>query len=337
MTARLCSLGNLSIDDLVFVDGTTQWAVPGGNAVYAALGMAVWGERPAVIAPFGPDYPTERLHARVDLEHAPRIDRTLRDWGLYEEDGSRQFIFRRSTQDWDAFSPRAKDVLAGTISAHLAPLPWDRHVELVAALRQIGTTTISIDLDDRRLAEVTRAAVAALMASVDLFLPSRQDGTVIFPDASPADTVRRFRDLSPDTPLIALKCGADGCVAHAAGSRDLLIDTRRAGRGSGRHRGGRHVLRRSSRRLHPDARPPRRHPSRRGRRILLPRDRRRDGSLEQHFGRRAQPVGRASHHGRNPAVLTAKAAGGRPKERTRGAERKSRDAEGDRATTSLRP
>ena len=225
MTPRLCSLGNLSIDDLVFVDGTTQWAIPGGNAVYAALGMAVWGERPAVVAPFGSDYPTERLHARVDLDHAPRIDRTLRDWGLYEEDGSRQFIFRRSTQDWDAFSPRAKDVLAGTTAAHLAPLPWDRHVELVAALRQTGTTTISIDLDDRRLAEVTRAAVAGLMASVDLFLPSRQDGTVIFPDASPADTVRRFRDLSPDTPLIALKCGADGCVAHASGSRDLLILT----------------------------------------------------------------------------------------------------------------
>ncbi len=223
MTPWLCSLGNLSIDDLVFVDGTTQWAVPGGNAVYAALGMAVWDERPAVIAPFGPDYPTERLQARVDLSHCPRTDRTLRDWGLYEEDGSRQFIFRRTTHDWDSFSPRAEDVLAGTTAAHLAPLPWTRHVELVAALRQIGTTTISIDLDDRRLAEVTRAAVAGLMASVDLFLPSRQDGTVIFPDTSPADTVRRFRDLSPDTPLIVLKCGADGCVAHAAGSRDLLI------------------------------------------------------------------------------------------------------------------
>ena len=46
---------------------------------------------------------------------------------------------------------------------------------------------------------------------------------MIFPDATPADTVRRLRALSADTPVIGLKCGADGCVAHAAGSRDLLL------------------------------------------------------------------------------------------------------------------
>ena len=223
MSPAFCSFGNLSIDDLVFVDGTTQWAVPGGNAIYAALGMAVWGERPAVVAPFGPDYPTGALEPRIDLGHCPRIDRTLRDWGLYEEDGSRQFIFRSTTRDWDAFSPRGTDVLPGAAAAHVAPLPWARHVELVAALRRQGAAAISLDLDDRRLAEVEHADIARLMAAVDLFLPSRQDGRVIFPDATPADTVRRLRALSVDTPVIGLKCGADGCVAHAAGSRDLLF------------------------------------------------------------------------------------------------------------------
>ena len=223
MTPRFCSLGNLSIDDLVFVDGTTQWAVPGGNAIYAALGMAMWQERPTVLAPFGPDYPTAHLVERIDLSHCQRLPRTLRDWGLYEEDGSRQFIFRSTTSDWDAYSPRAADVLPGTGAAHMAPLPWGRHVELAAALREAGAATISIDLDDRRLAAVSHAAMAALMAEVDLFLPSRQDGRIVFPDTSPADMVRRFRALSPGTPLIALKCGADGCLAHAAGSRDLLV------------------------------------------------------------------------------------------------------------------
>lgn len=222
MTAPFTSLGNLSIDDLVFVDGTTQWAVPGGNAVYAALGMSVWGERPRVIAPFGPDYPAEKLEGRLDLSACPRIPRTLRDWGLYEEDGSRQFIFRSTTQDWDDFSPRPSDVSGEIPAAHLAPLPWERHVSLIAALREAGTRTISIDLDDRKLAAVSHAAVADLIRSVDLFMPSRQDGRVIFPKTSPADTVRRFRDMAPDTKLIVLKCGADGCVAHAAGSRDLI-------------------------------------------------------------------------------------------------------------------
>ncbi len=217
-----CAIGNLSIDDLVFVDGTTQWAVPGGNAVYSALGMAVWRERPIVVAPFGPDYPVAPLEVRIDLG-APRLDRTLRDWGLYEEDGSRQFIFRSTTRNWDEFSPTAGDILPGIPAAHLAPLPWHRHVELIAALRAAGTEIVSVDLDDRRLAEVARSDIIALMASVDLFLPSRQDGRVIVPNASAADTVRHLRGMSPETPLIVLKCGADGCVAHAKDSRDLLI------------------------------------------------------------------------------------------------------------------
>jgi sugar/nucleoside kinase (ribokinase family) len=218
-----CAIGNLSIDDLVFVDGTTQWAVPGGNAVYSALGMAVWGERPIVVAPFGPDYPVGPLEARIELSGEPRLNRTLRDWGLYEEDGSRQFVFRSSTRNWEEFSPTAGDVLPGIPAAHLAPLPWHRHVELVAALRAAGTTIVSVDLDDRRLAEVARDDVVRLMASVDLFLPSRQDGRVIVPNASAADTVRHLRELSPETPLIVLKCGADGCVAHAKGGPELLI------------------------------------------------------------------------------------------------------------------
>jgi hypothetical protein len=31
----------MSIDDLVFDDGSTMWGVPGGNAVYAGLGIAL--------------------------------------------------------------------------------------------------------------------------------------------------------------------------------------------------------------------------------------------------------------------------------------------------------
>ena len=223
MTERFSSLGNLSIDDLVFVDGSTRWAVPGGNAVYAALGMAVWNERASVVAPFGPDYPIEALGDRVDFSHCPRIARSLRDWGLYEEDGSRQFVFRSETRVWDDFSPRASDVVSGTTAAHLAPLPWDRHVELIACLRQAGARTISIDLDDRNLAEISQAAVSRMVASVELFLPSRQDARAMFPKATSIEAVRRLRGMSPDTPLIAVKCGADGCVAHGAGQSDLML------------------------------------------------------------------------------------------------------------------
>src|SRR5260370_295920 len=52
--ARFCMLGNISIDDLVFEDGSTMWKTQGGNSIYATLGSALWRERPLVIAPVVP-------------------------------------------------------------------------------------------------------------------------------------------------------------------------------------------------------------------------------------------------------------------------------------------
>ncbi|MDQ0395687.1 carbohydrate kinase family protein [Labrys monachus] len=220
MTASFAAFGNLSIDDLVFVDGSTRWGVPGGNAMYAALGMAVWGERASIVAPVGPEYPLGPLAGRIDLSRCPALPRTLRNWGLYEEDGSRHFVFRRETRNWADFSPAPSAVATGRQdAAHIAPLPWQHYGGLVGALRDSGTRLISLDLDDRDLAKVGLDEVGALLNSVDLFLPSRQDAEALFPDADPIEAVRRLRAIGPDVALIAVKCGADGVVAHAAGAR----------------------------------------------------------------------------------------------------------------------
>ena len=155
---------------------------------------------------------------RVRLSQVPA---TLRDWGLYEDDGSRQFVFRSTTREWDDFSPRPSDV-RGRFRRLISRRCRGNATSASSPLCARRAHVISIDLDDRKLRSVPTKDVAELVRSVDLFMPSRQDGRAIFPDASPADTVRRFRDMAPETALIVLKCGADGSIAHAAGSRDLI-------------------------------------------------------------------------------------------------------------------
>jgi sugar/nucleoside kinase (ribokinase family) len=221
--ARFFALGNISIDDLVFADSTTMWCVPGGNAVYSALGMAVWGEGPDVIAPIGPEYPLAKLGDRIGLSRCRPIERTLRDWGLYEEDGTRHFTFRSKTRNWVDFSPTLSDLDEGPFAfCHLAPLPWGLHMELAAALRARGARLISVDLDDRRLHEVPLSEVARLLGLVDMFMPSRQDVSAIFPGRTPLDALRALRELSPDTPVIVIKCGAAGAIAHQRDAADYL-------------------------------------------------------------------------------------------------------------------
>lgn len=218
------SVGNMSIDDLVFPDGTTLWCVPGGNSVYAALGMALWGERPELLAVLGPEYPLDALGGRVDVGGARRHHVNLRNWGLYEEDGSRQFVFRRATGNWLEFCPELSDLRAGPVDwCHLAPLPWSRQADFVAALRDRGARAVTIDPDDRRIAEVPRAEVCSLLRQITAFLPSRQDAEALFPKADPGEAMRRLRELGPDTPFIALKLGADGVLVHRAGDPAMLL------------------------------------------------------------------------------------------------------------------
>lgn len=217
------SFGNVSIDDLIFNDGSTMWRVPGGNAVYSGLGMAVWQERPAVVAPIGPDYPTEGLNDRVDLTHCRLVERTLRDWGLYEEDGSRHFIFRTETKDWLKFSPKLEDTDRFTCDfAHLAPLRWELQVALAERLRSRGTQVVGVDPDDRYLSELGPGDVERLLNAVDLFLPSKQDVEALLPGRSVTHALRELRELAPELPLIAIKCGRQGVFFHAAGAADYL-------------------------------------------------------------------------------------------------------------------
>jgi sugar/nucleoside kinase (ribokinase family) len=217
-------LGNISIDDLVFDDGTTMWCVPGGNAVYAALGIAVWQERASIIAPVGPEYPVNAVGDRIDLSRCRPIDRTLRDWGLYEEDGTRTFVFRSRTRNWLEFSPTLDDVVGLRIRhAHLAPLRWDLQLALAGALRAAGTALVSIDIDDRYVAEVAPEKMAALYAAADLFLPSRQDVQAMLPGRSMVEALKVLRERAPSVPVIAIKLGAEGVIAHAAGESSYFI------------------------------------------------------------------------------------------------------------------
>jgi sugar/nucleoside kinase (ribokinase family) len=223
VSGRFVTVGNMSIDDLVFADGTTKWAVPGGNAVYSALGMAVWGERPRVVAPRGPEYPIAVLGDRIDLGDGPMRERNLRNWGLYEEDGTRTFTFRTKTRNWIEYCPVPADLGSETFAyCHIAPLPWTRQTEFAEAMRAKGAQLISVDLDDRYVSATSREDMLRLFRAIDVLLPSRQDVDAMFPGKTPLDGIRLLRGLAPELPLIVVKCGPDGAIGHRAGAADFF-------------------------------------------------------------------------------------------------------------------
>ena len=222
--ASLAFFGSLTIDDLVFADGSTHWGVAGGNAAHAALGAALWSSQVSLVAPLGADYPVETLHGRVDLARCRPIGHTLRNWGLYEEDGHRHFVSRSSSRDWGAFCPTPADAGTGRqIAAHVAPMPHAMAVELVQELRRLGTPTVSLDLDEHDLLQpANREERLKLIRSVDLFLPSFQDVLSIFSASDPLQGLQQLRALAPEPLMIVIKCGKHGVIAHIRDTEEWI-------------------------------------------------------------------------------------------------------------------
>ncbi len=97
---RLVTMGQATIDDVVTAEGHTYLSTAGGNALYAALGAALWlGD--GVVGPvyrIGKEFPIGARHTlgrRLNLKGIRRIHgEHVRAWLLYEPDGRRRRLGR---------------------------------------------------------------------------------------------------------------------------------------------------------------------------------------------------------------------------------------------------
>lgn len=177
MRPDLVVLGNLLVDDVVFPDGRTRFAQPGGACLYLALGAALWGLRVGVVAVAGDDYPPsaiDALRARgIDLAGLRPLGRPgLRTWLLYE--GARRRVVHRLEGPTHAeVSPDPADVPEAWRSAgafQLAPMPLETQTRLVSAMASWPGVELGLD-PYALLTPATLAEVRPVLAGVDtLFL-----------------------------------------------------------------------------------------------------------------------------------------------------------------------
>ena len=89
------AVGNCTLDDVVTPDGRVSPRQLGGNAVYAAAGMRLWGVDVSLVSVVGADYPATWLEqlaeAGIDVTAVTRIEEPhlLRSRAFYFPDGSR--------------------------------------------------------------------------------------------------------------------------------------------------------------------------------------------------------------------------------------------------------
>src|SRR6266851_1791739 len=183
---RLIVVGNLTIDDVVLPDGTTQMSSVGGNSLYTALGARLWQPDIGLVTRQGEDFPsdlTAMLHSLgvatdgvVDIPGP-----TVRNWVVYESSGERHWIYRTPQERSREVAVQAGDLpiewLAGEPPpvVHIAAMPLDAAESIVDAVRRISPRAIiTLDTHEDYVADY-RQRLRALAAKVDAFLPSRSE------------------------------------------------------------------------------------------------------------------------------------------------------------------
>ena len=217
MTADVWVLGNLTIDDLVLADGTTAMGLCGGNAIFAALGARLWSTRVGLSARVGPDYPASHVQALaatgIQLALSPVEAPSMHNWALYETADRRRFI------NWlDSGSHLEQSLLPAEVPdeakaarvCHVAPMPLEVQSKLVRHLAR-GTTLVSLDPHDEYV-RGSEARLLELLGQVDLFLPSRQEATLLFGRDAPEDAALAFAACGPQA--VVIKLGADGSLVY---------------------------------------------------------------------------------------------------------------------------
>lgn len=224
-TAALYSLGNFTIDDIVFWPGGETWmGQPGGNVLFAALGARLWSDSVGLLTRLGHDYPAERLaeiQARgIGLGFYAVDAPMLHDWALYEANGARQFVNHVSsgTNDQmtmlpDEIPPEHRDGQA----YHVAPVPTDQQAALVAALRRPGRL-ISLDPHEWWI-KGYEAVFESMLTQVDFFLPSRIEASLLYGADAPEQAAPALARLGPQ--VVVIKLGREGSLVYERAAERL--------------------------------------------------------------------------------------------------------------------
>ena len=208
--------GQLCRDYALYPDGKALLDIPGGNLIYAAIGLGVWQPdvMPGLIARVGEDYPREWLEQfsslgfdirgirilpeALDLRsfyvYADRTRRLTEDpvihFGRLGQPLPKDLLnYRVKSTNFDSrtrlmtTSLRQSDIpddYLNATAAHLCPVDYLTHTLLPAVMRQSGLTTVTLDPSAGSMTPTFWDDIPALAAGLTAFLPSENEMRSLF-------------------------------------------------------------------------------------------------------------------------------------------------------------
>lgn len=252
---RYLFAGQLTREYIILPSDEALIDVPGGNVLYAAVGLVIWepDPPPAVLARVGEDYPQEWLeefaHRGLDTRGVNVLPLAVdvRSFSAYTsrtvrstDDPVAHFArvglpFPRGLLGYqsphDSLDSRTRllptslrqgDISPGLLDAsatHLCPMDYLTHSLLPAVLRQAEFTTVTLDPSPGYMNPTYWGDVPALITGLTAFLPAEEDLRSLFQGRS-EDLWEMAEALSAyGCELIVIKRGERGQLLYDAATK----------------------------------------------------------------------------------------------------------------------
>jgi len=220
MEKTVYTIGNLTIDDIVLWDTAELYiGATGGNAVYAALGFWMWGLPVTLLGRCGTDYSQENLNKMRSAGLSPKFNRVqkrdIRNWALYEPDGTRRFINHLTSSTHYEMSISgdeiSKEDLHGDLY-HVAPMPTDIQATIVDRLKEAGRVVALDPHIDYLQDPALNQQAYDMLSRVDYFLPSQEEVVNLCGYADMARAAAHFANYGPD--IVVIKMSKHGSLVY---------------------------------------------------------------------------------------------------------------------------
>ena len=248
--------GGLRIDYLITHDGQAHTGLPGGNALYAAVGASVWTGDVGLWARLGENYPQSWLDhlAQRGLDTAGLVrmpcEQDHRTFFAYTADGRRDdtnpashfhrirqplpdalqdYVHSTPSQDnpvvYEPLALRPGDwpaVYDGATAVHLSPHSLRSHLTIPHVLRHHGVHQITLDPGERYMVPALMPHVRPLLPLVDAFLPSNQEIRSLFGEGinmeEAAQTLGEW-----GARIVVIKLGSQGVLVREENGRTIHL------------------------------------------------------------------------------------------------------------------
>jgi sugar/nucleoside kinase (ribokinase family) len=215
----LVTAGNISLDDTINPAARVS-AAPGGDALYSAVGAAIWRYPVAIVSRVGSDYPPDFINHVADLGIGIDMIRIVPGSTVHyritnTESGERRYEHVTPERRLHELSPQGPDLetirRAGWL--HVAAMPIDVQDTVISRCRA-ERVPYSLDPHDEYIVGHEKRLGELIKDSI--FMPSQLELELLFPDLSAEPIphviarVAANRLLAMGARAVAIKLGADG-------------------------------------------------------------------------------------------------------------------------------